>query len=654
MKNRRYVLILGIVIFTLLIPQITWGISNLHPDKAYRMGIEYYNKKQYVEALPYLLVAAEKNSTASNNRIVADAYVELKEFDKAIPYYLKAADIYESINMIDAAIVLRRKAEEIKSTIEIFIDTDFQPNSIKKLGKYEPQLGTYIGAFVEYEPLVGHRNVKKFNELTGKQHAVYYTYHEYGNPFPHNWARQVKEAGAAVHLALEPNKGLDIVKDNKELREFAKMAKAAEVPIFLRFASEMNGDWVAWHGDPKKYIEKFRLVHKVMKEEAPNVVMVWSPNSVPNKNIMEYYPGDDYVDWVGVNLYSVKFYNGDKNQPADQVNPLELLDFVYERFADRKPIQVAEYAATHFSAAGNTDATEFAITKMHMLYYGVKTLYPKVKMINWYSVNNLKYAHSPERKLNNFSILDNAKLKDAYSKMLKDPHFLSTVVNGPYAANEDVYNRKTVKSLENGSYLEGKIKGSGWVKIYDPYISKVEYKIDGKQITVSKQFPFEFSFDTTLLSQGKHYLDIGVYDSKGKLASSKTLTFYTGERKDNVIYLQVGSKVGYFNKQNLQLAEPPFVTNGSTYVPLRFIGEAIGGSVKWEQTTGNITIQQDKMTLILKPATGSAIVNGKEVVLKLQPIIKNNTTFVPLRFILEQFGLQINWDSSSQQIEIIK
>ena len=58
------------------------------------------------------------------------------------------------------------------------------------------------------------------------------------------------------------------------LHEFARAARDSKTPIFLRYASEMNGEWVPYHGDPKAYIEKFRLVARVMHAEAPNVAMV--------------------------------------------------------------------------------------------------------------------------------------------------------------------------------------------------------------------------------------------------------------------------------------------------------------------------------------------------------------------------------------------
>src|SRR5690606_9868459 len=125
--------------------------------------------------------------------------------------------------------------------------------------------------------------------------------------------------GRYVHIAFEPNDGLDKVKDDEYLREFADDLAATKAPIFLRYASEMNGDWVKYHGDPELYREKFRLVSKVMKERAPNVAMVWCPFSTPVGSIPDYYPGDEWVDWVGVNIYSVTYLNQNLDLPAAHI-----------------------------------------------------------------------------------------------------------------------------------------------------------------------------------------------------------------------------------------------------------------------------------------------------------------------------------------------
>ncbi len=98
----------------------------------------------------------------------------------------------------------------------------------------------------------------------------------------------------------------------------------------------MNGDWVPWHGDPDLYIEKFQLVHNVMEEYAPNVVMVWCPNDVPvelnGQTIPDYYPGDAYVDWVGVNFYVDYYDSGLTDLDSNFLqNPLTHLEYIYKK-----------------------------------------------------------------------------------------------------------------------------------------------------------------------------------------------------------------------------------------------------------------------------------------------------------------------------------
>ena len=78
-------------------------------------------------------------------------------------------------------------------------------------------------------------------------------------------------------------------------------------PIFIRFANEMN---VSPIGDnPQLYIEIFRNVAN-MVHEYPNFAVVWSPNDLGSldRPFEYYYPGDEYVDWIGVSNYMVKYF----------------------------------------------------------------------------------------------------------------------------------------------------------------------------------------------------------------------------------------------------------------------------------------------------------------------------------------------------------
>jgi hypothetical protein len=74
---------------------------------------------------------------------------------------------------------------------------------------------------------------------------------------------------------------------------FARLGTASgthQSADYLRWGSEMNGPWTKYGKDPKQYVEKFRLVTKVMREEAPNVAMVWTPFCRARRAHRSYYP----------------------------------------------------------------------------------------------------------------------------------------------------------------------------------------------------------------------------------------------------------------------------------------------------------------------------------------------------------------------------
>lgn len=534
MLQRRWLVGLRLLLSLALVAAVTLpavkhtSAAEVHHWTHYTNGVKYMKQGNVKKAIYEFEQAVKQSEQAGYLRKLAEAYELDKQFQKAADTYYREAKVHLRIGQqsgdLNTYYAVLAKADALNTEIELYLEKNVQPSAgSSKLAKFEPASGMYIGAYVDKDSGVEKLKEEKFNafnKLTGKQHAVYFTYHKYGSPFPYNWAKQVKEAGGAIQLAVQPEDGLSSVKDDAYLRKFAKDAQAAGVPVFLRFASEMNGSWVKWNGNPTLYIEKFRLISKVMKEDAPNVAMVWSPAANPKQKINSYYPGDSYVDWVGLSIYSVKYFNGDVKSPADQVNPLDSLDYVYQQYAARKPIMVSEYGATHFSKAGNTTTINFAITKMNMLYHGAKLKYPRLKSINWFSLNTLTDSHSADRSLNNFSLTENASVLQAYSKLIKDPYYLSKVSLG----STQTSSTKTVSKFSNQGTLSKAATGIVWVKTYDPYISKVIVKIDGVTVATKQQYPYSFAIEPEKWKSGSHKFEVIVYDSKSREASRKTYT----------------------------------------------------------------------------------------------------------------------------------
>jgi hypothetical protein len=319
------------------------------------------------------------------------------------------------------------------------------------LAKAEPQEGVYLGAYVLQDAAIGY-SMQAFNKRTGRQHASFFKYVGFGKPFPSEWVEQVKSVGAFPHIAWEPNKGLDQVRDSAYIRSFAEKAKQAGVPIFLRFASEMNGTWTNYSGDPKAYKETWRMVYHIFAKQAPNVVMVWTVLTVPMKTIESFYPGDEYVDWVGVNVYNVKYHNGDKIHRASHEDPLDLLNYVYNRFSRTKPIQLSEFGVTHYNTTDGKKDNSFAINRISRLYRHLRNDYPRVKAVFYFDVNNLT-AYNESRKVNDYSITNDRELLEAYRKATDSEHFLSKMPDVQAASKNPVEQRFTYRGYifqENG------------------------------------------------------------------------------------------------------------------------------------------------------------------------------------------------------------
>lgn len=90
--------------------------------------------------------------------------------------------------------------------------------------------------------------------------------------------------------------------------------------------------------------------------------------------------------------------------------------------------------------------------------------------------------------------------------------------------------------------------------------------------------------------------------------------------------------------------------NGSVMVPFRVIGENLGFDVKWDQKSQKILINKDKKAIELVVNQKNATVNGKKVDLDNPPQLQKDSVIVPMRFVSEQMGLHVNWDSGSKAV----
>ena len=108
----------------------------------------------------------------------------------------------------------------------------------------------------------------------------------------------------------------------------------------------------------------------------------------------------------------------------------------------------------------------------------------------------------------------------------------------------------------------------------------------------------------------------------------------------------------YLNDELLSTDQSPVLKNGRTMVPLRTIAEALNADVRWDKTAKAALITTDEITMQLPTDSTAATVNGEQVLLDTSAQIINGRTMVPLRFVAEQFALQVQWKADSYSVQL--
>ena len=235
-----------------------------------------------------------------------------------------------------------------------------------------------------------------------------------------------------------------------------------------------------------------------MAEEAPNVAMVWCPNDIPSASIPLYYPGDTYVDWVGIDFYGVYYY---ENGVPERTDPREKLKIVYDVYSAKKPIMICEWAATHYTerVTPHQDCTQYCIAQMDSLYTNIKAQFPRLKAFCWFSVNSVT------TNKNDFSLSDNQSILSHYSQIIQNPYFISL----PYRNVPLVKIGITEDSVFNNSF------NLPFSVVCDTSIDSISYFINNKRIGSFNYIPASIPIDITNLADNFYTIKIMAFAKSG-------------------------------------------------------------------------------------------------------------------------------------------
>lgn len=168
----------------------------------------------------------------------------------------------------------------------------------------------YLGVALDGAP-ESMEPVDDFAAETGKRPNLLETYAAWGDQFHQERVRNAWNADALTLISWEPFEPsiAEIAGGASDdyIRKFAESVRTLNLPVAISFGHEMNSHWYPWGVPgvrPADFVRAWRHIHDVFLDVgAANVIWVWAPNvinPVPDVELEPLYPGDAYVDWIGL------------------------------------------------------------------------------------------------------------------------------------------------------------------------------------------------------------------------------------------------------------------------------------------------------------------------------------------------------------------
>ncbi|WP_242928758.1 glycosyltransferase [Pontibacter vulgaris] len=344
--------------------------------------------------------------------------------------------------------------------------------------------GFYTGIYLpQLDRKLSINEVEKVEKTVSKEFNIVSFYHGWGEQsitgFPVEELQQLGARGVTPMITWEPwpfHKGetkpvmAAILAGNYDeyIKRYAQLIAKTGVPMYLRFGHEPENPFYPWSPEygnsPEKYVAAWRyVVDKFRQEGVTNVAWVWNPWK--HTTMLDYYPGDDYVDWIGVTALNYGQAYSD--------HAWRTFDDLYEPFRShltriKKPVMLAEFGTTEFG--GDKAAwLKYAL-------YNISFDYPEIKAVVFFNSDRDKNWPNEWRPDSTASFIDwsftkSTQTSKVVKRALAQKHYKEQPYHSQQPASEvtSAYTSKFVKG-NAGNYtlqVQGKpfyIKGV----VYNP------------------------------------------------------------------------------------------------------------------------------------------------------------------------------------------
>jgi len=309
--------------------------------------------------------------------------------------------------------------------------------------------GIYPGGITGAESDLTLNDLQSYEETVGKTAVwVYFSQNWYeGLDFPFETAEWIRGAGSIPYIRMMPwSEWLQNVAEplynqqnildgqfNDSLRGWCASARDFGTPLLVEYGTEVNGEWFPWNGKwngggetngygnpdypdgPERFRDAYRHFINICREEGvENITWVFHVDvgGVPydSWNDMEnYYPGDEWIDWIGFSDY------GAQTPQTDHWDGFsDMLDLAYEQvevFAPNKPIVINEFGVPNYNPFGDqADWARAALTDI------LSMRWERVIGFSWWNEkwqNDENPAHDT-----NMRVQDNPALAEVFKELV--------------------------------------------------------------------------------------------------------------------------------------------------------------------------------------------------------------------------------------------
>jgi len=339
-------------------------------------------KITFILAVTTLLACNQNEKTNKKAQWIENAFISLESNNfpkvKAISWWNEDFDnSYLTVNSSDESLQAYKKGV---SSATFITTPNFSNNKL-----LPPTSGIYHSAYPDFggtEDIVSASRITDFETLVGKKIVwAYFSNNWYDSiQFPTTAVNTIHNAGKVPFIRMMPRTNFDVggpdpnytmqkIIDgvfDAQLTQWAIDAKNTNIPLLVEFGTEVNGNWFPWngqyngadettgYGDPNLFdgAERFRdayqhIIDICNSNGANNItwffhVDAYSEPNVDWNKIEYYYPGDDYIDWLGVSIYGPQTNNEDYQEFS------EIMNDIYPSLTalSNKPIAILEFAIT--------------------------------------------------------------------------------------------------------------------------------------------------------------------------------------------------------------------------------------------------------------------------------------------------------------------